>query len=500
MKTTITLAAVFLCLILSKTATSQIFADKVISAGPCAPVTLLCPNGVINPGNAVDADRKNNYAIMRTDIGILNFSQLTVGFPQYGFPGMTATVVLQTDGGLLTADVLQSITISLFNSQGQLVAERGGSDFANVEVGTAGELFRLRVNTKSNIDNIASVKIKIAGLLSLLNSIRVYSVFMDFKCPDILADIVHGSQNVQNPDNAVSSSPDDFALLTPPILLGSAFLDVEFSNHGEAGKLVSFTIGEGNVLLSLTVLQNITLAVFDAGGNTVATKTGFTLADLQVLPDNRFRINIKTPTGNYEIARVRITLKSLVSIAASLKVFRSTCQSDNAPAKPKIAANGAKTICNGSSVQVLINTVYPANTTYQWYKNNQPINGATSSSFNANDSGSYFVLVINAVSCANISSPIIIKVKNCLAQNTMQSPFKITMYPNPFNQYIFFNINSFERSTYQITVSNKMGNVIEERKVNGASTIRLLERAAPGIYFIKITSNSYTETRTVIKQ
>ena len=64
-----------------------------------------------------------------------------------------------------------------------------------------------------------------------------------------------------------------------------------------------------------------------------------------------------------------------------------------AAATASITPNGSTTICQGASVALRANT--GAGLSYQWYRNNQAISGATSSTLVASTTGSYVVQVAN---------------------------------------------------------------------------------------------------------
>ncbi len=76
-----------------------------------------------------------------------------------------------------------------------------------------------------------------------------------------------------------------------------------------------------------------------------------------------------------------------------------------------INAAGVSTFCQGGSV--ILNASTGAGNTYEWYKNGNIINGSTTSSYTANQSGSYTVKVING------------------ACNATSSPTTVTVNPNP---------------------------------------------------------------------
>lgn len=67
------------------------------------------------------------------------------------------------------------------------------------------------------------------------------------------------------------------------------------------------------------------------------------------------------------------------------------------------SAQGNTTICPGSNV--ILNANNLASSTYQWFKNNSSISGATSLNYSATDSGSYTVSITNS-GCTNTSASI----------------------------------------------------------------------------------------------
>ena len=477
---------------------AQIFADQVISSGPCQQVSPGCPNGVVNPQNAADADY-SSYAVMRADIGIANVSQLTLGFSQHGLPGMDAVVVIEADGGIISADVLQAFSVSLYSSSNELVGKRDGFVLADLELlANTSNFYRLHVKTLETITDIASIKIELHGLATVSSSIRIHIVYLISFCPDNYADILNGYLNTQNPGNAVSPDPGDYALLTPPLLLGTAYVDVAFSTHGKAGSRVNFVLGEGNTLLSAQLLKNISITVYDANGNAVASSAGFSLLTTEILSSGRFRINVKTPKGNYEIARARVTLTGLLNVLTTMRVYRSTIQTNDRPKQPVIIADGSTTICNGTSVKL---TVKPkdASLSYQWYKDGATIAGATGVNLQASQQGYYFTSVSNAKGCSNVSLQIPITVINCVAANTTQQKMVVNLSPNPFSATTTLNIANSLNSKAIVIISNKAGKTIEQHTVTGTATLRILEKAPQGVYFVRIISGGTTESKTVIK-
>ena len=388
------------------------YADQVVNS-----------TGVINPQNAVDANR-DNYAVIRTEIGVLNYGVLKVGFSHPGEGGQVVVLQLQNDNGLLGADVLQSISVKIFDSEGSTIFNRDGFGVADAQVIEGTSVSKIFIKTKDAALDIKSVRIRISGLATIANRIRLYNVWVIDACPRLHGDAVYAKFNVQNAGNAVSANKNDYALLTPPLVAGSSYLDISFPKPGYGGKNVAFDLGRGNTILSAQLLKNITLKAYDANGDVVAQKSGFTLADARVLPDGRFELLLHTPQGKYGISRGRITFRGLVNVLTTLKVY-------------EVLAGQA---CNASQQQEI------------------------------------------ATSDDNVESAIDLQVS-----------------PNPFNSYTTLNIKTALKNPVYLTISDKSGNVIETHKLSGATSLHLLQNAPTGVYFVKIVSGNFVETRKVIK-
>lgn len=74
-------------------------------------------------------------------------------------------------------------------------------------------------------------------------------------------------------------------------------------------------------------------------------------------------------------------------------------------ALPSISANGAITFCEGESVTLQTNNIGAL----QWNRNDEPIGGATGTSYSASTTGSY-TLTVGSGPCATVSDPIIVTV------------------------------------------------------------------------------------------
>ena len=224
-------------LMLTYVSNAQIYADSVVSS-----------NGVTNPKYAVSRN-DTDYALINTLIGIGSTADLTLGFSQHGLAGMTCGFTMQQDNSIISADVLNSITVTLYDSKNRQIATKSGFSTGDVEL-LQGEgnitTFRLYVNVNRTIYDIGSAKIKITNLLAVNTNVRIYNALLKYDCPNYNADAVVNYSNVTNPLNAVSASQSDYALLTPPLLLGSSILSMHIPTVEHKLPSVVFSFGQGN--------------------------------------------------------------------------------------------------------------------------------------------------------------------------------------------------------------------------------------------------------------
>src|SRR5690606_37499684 len=154
-------------------------------------------------------------------------------------------------------------------------------------------------------------------------------------CPPLYATGVHdyktasllSPSRVDNPGRTVDANPNNYATMEVPLnLLGifpPSFLDLSFTDLGRGGDYVGVTVGQGSSLLSAALLQNVELSIYDDQNVLRQTKSGFNLLDLKLVAGtgNRYTLGFMSNPGNYKIARVRITLKGLLSLLVNLNVY-----------------------------------------------------------------------------------------------------------------------------------------------------------------------------------
>lgn len=113
------------------------------------------------------------------------------------------------------------------------------------------------------------------------------------------------------------------------------------------------------------------------------------------------------------------TLANPSAVAAGTYYIKGTSTANCSAVQPVVAtvnslpnatatAASATTFCIGNAVTLNANT--GTSLTYEWKKNGSSISGANSSSYSADSSGSYYVLVTDANNCSDSSSSVVVTV------------------------------------------------------------------------------------------
>lgn len=202
--------------------------------------------------------------------------------------------------------------------------------------------------------------------------------------------------------------------------------------------------------------------------------------------------------GSDDITRAVISFSSNINFSDGLKVYDVKVNNTGLQRKPYITFNGDLSVCDGETVKLTAKPYAGDNITWQWYKNNNPVANANDKQYVATTEGRYFVRINDAGNCSNISDEVNIVQGNCFAGNADENN-SLQAYPNPF--ITSTNLNLKNNISGRLTVSDKTGNVIQVLNVSGSNSIKLLETAKPGMYFIKIiTTDGFIYTAKVMKQ
>ena len=138
-----------------------------------------------------------------------------------------------------------------------------------------------------------------------------------------------------------------------------------------------------------------------------------------------------------------------------------------------------------------------AGTSYQWVDCNNlfaTINGAQSQSFTPSSNGSYAVIVTQGL-CSDTSNCSIISTVG-INENTIANDLSI--YPNPFSNELFIEINEKTDKVYELEFINTLGEVVFKDNIKQNTLINTTQFAA-GVYFIKIKNAKEIEFKKLIK-
>ncbi|GAC1587628.1 MAG: hypothetical protein NVS3B25_03710 [Hymenobacter sp.] len=160
---------------------------------------------------------------------------------------------------------------------------------------------------------------------------------------------------------------------------------------------------QGNLFLSAGPMGSGLTYQFLLNGNAIAGATGQTYSALV------------TSSGNYSVRVTNASGCSATSPAVAVTVDPRNVVN--------LSAATATTFCQGGSVLLSANTTGPgaSDYTYQYYRNDVPVSGATASTYTATTSGTYTVVVYNPTTCTSTSDPITVTVQ-LLANSSVSYP------------------------------------------------------------------------------
>ena len=183
-------------------------------------------------------------------------------------------------------------------------------------------------------------------------------------------------------------------------------------------------------------------------------------------------------SGSYTVVVTNTSTCSATSTATVVTV--------NALPTATITASSATTFCQGGSVVLTANT--GTGLSYQWYNNAAIISGATTSSYTANASGSYTVVVTNASTCSATSTATVVTV-NALPTATITAATATTFCQGGS---VVLNANTGTGLSYQWRLNGT--------NITGATTSNYTANAS-GSYTVVVTNTSTcsaTSTATAV--
>jgi hypothetical protein len=155
---------------------------------------------------------------------------------------------------------------------------------------------------------------------------------------------------------------------------------------------------------------------------------------------------------------------------------------------PTVNAGADTTVCD-SDFPITISASGNPNLSYSWS------NGTTTQQTTVNTAGTYTVTVTDGFGC-NASDDIIVTNEPCSGLD--EESFFLSLYPNPFDQYITFI--SSEDISADILVYSAEGRLICTSHMDGKEKTIPLENLARGSYTVRISAANAQRLFTIIKQ
>jgi len=152
-----------------------------------------------------------------------------------------------------------------------------------------------------------------------------------------------------------------------------------------------------------------------------------------------------------------------------------------------ITAQGPTSFCHGDSV---ILAAPPGLTTYQWYRWDNLIPGASSVNYSAKTRGRYKCIAKNAALCADTSNIIQVYVP-CLPagpnheriEQLNETKTQLLIYPNPGTGYF-----SIESPAGQLEVFNSTGSLVYTDAITASGYQLDISSLSEGMYFVKVNT------------
>lgn len=224
--------------------------------------------------------------------------------------------------------------------------------------------------------------------------------------------------------------------------------------------------------ITMSVAGNSTLCPGDSV--TINSITNASLPTYQWYRNNTILSGATSPNlrvgqaGNYKL--------EILNNVTTCSRKSSTIKITSSPLTATITANP----CNAGTV-TFNTTTNAINPRYQWYRNNVLVVGATNSTLIANSKGYYKVFVTD-LSTGCIKSSATIQITSLCRMGEFYSTKDIVVYPNPFNDFINFDVSE-DVNPQTVNVYNLLGKVVFNKAYESEMDLKVLPS---GLYLIEV--------------
>ncbi len=231
----------------------------------------------------------------------------------------------------------------------------------------------IRVRLSSALGLSAAAKLYDAYLMenaaSSINCGSPIDVLSGVRAGTVVGGIANATGSVSNPLYAIDSDPNSFAFMNTGVqVLSQVYETAIFNTPSVAGDSVKIILQDpGGTLLDLNLLTGFTIQPYLKN---VAAGSPFLSSDiflsLKLLPSSGNKYELTLPvTSSYD--RIEISMGGLAGALSGLRIYDIKRVIPRPPVLIDNANISSKSICQGSSATLSINTPQSC-TDYRWYK------------------------------------------------------------------------------------------------------------------------------------
>jgi hypothetical protein len=83
---------------------------------------------------------------------------------------------------------------------------------------------------------------------------------------------------------------------------------------------------------------------------------------------------------------------------------------------------------------------------------------------------------------------------------TQKDPFRFSIKPNPSKEHLNIRIENTNTLNYKIQVFDVLGKIVLEQSLSGLSSSISVSNWKSGVYLVKISSKTFSQTKRFLKQ
>lgn len=383
------------------TCAQPVYADINVSQTSCV---SPCPSGVLNPANAVDGNPQT-FAQINNALGIGGTVEIVVGFSNTGSPGSMLVVPVKKANLLLDLNLLGSVSIEALDASGNVIVQKNGLGALDAGLLSASnQTYSATLFLPKTGPDVSRVRVKLTGLLTS-TSLELGDIFY-IEPAGASCGIRYASTqtdggtgicvgcSVANPDRAADTSLTNYAQIT--MVLGIAatrYLELGWGTPGSAGDYVGLVIGNGAGLLSLSLLGNSTITLYN-GATPVDTVVASTVLGATLLAGGTER-NLVGFNAPANFTSIRITMTAVAGLLNTLRIYGALTY-DPTPPVMSLTVSPSSLICDGTSAQMTASAGFGS---YAWS------GGQTTQQITVTQAGAYMATGKNANGCPFFSPP-----------------------------------------------------------------------------------------------